>query len=84
MLRGGAQKGSGVVAIDLGENVSLITSYHQDQSGIIRQDIYRNGIWSIANDAVITSDARDGSPLMAVAYALDGELTVGTNSSSPS
>lgn len=73
--KGGAQKGSGVVAIDSGENIPLITAYHQDRSGIIRQDIYRNGIWSMANDTVVTSDARDGSPLMALVYAMHGELT---------
>ncbi|MCJ1259511.1 hypothetical protein MMC24_007349 [Lignoscripta atroalba] len=73
--KGGAEKGSGAVAIDIGEHVPLINLYYQDNAGNIRQHVYQNGIWDANNNIVVASNARDGGPLMAVTYTMNEETT---------
>ncbi|KAI9875359.1 MAG: hypothetical protein M1830_008585 [Pleopsidium flavum] len=73
----GAMEGTGIVALDLGDDTTRITLYFQDRSGQIRQSQYKDGIWTggTPQDTVVTSNARPGTPLMALSYAHNNELT---------
>lgn len=75
----GAFNGSGVVALDLGDiAIPEITTYTQDVNGTIVKSEFLNGTWSggADGDAIMAIGARDGTPLMALSYANDDELTV--------
>lgn len=83
--RYGAINGSGIVALDL-DNTTIITSYTQRYDGVIVKNQYIAGNWSGGTDIgdLVTADgnfngetlvARNGTPLMALSYVNDNELT---------
>ena len=82
----GAINGSGIVALDL-DNTTKITSYTQRYDGVIVRSEYQDGNWSGGTDIgdIVTANgnfdgeslaARNGTPLMALSYVNDAELSV--------
>lgn len=75
----GAFNGSGIVALDLGDiAIPKITTYTQNVNGSIVESGFLNGNWSGGTDAdeVMATNVRNGTPLMALSYANNDELTV--------
>lgn len=76
--------GSGVVALDVGDGSSRIILYSQHYNGEIRRSEYLDGTWTGAQHAdvveVVASNARNGTPLMAVSFVRHQELIVSFDS----
>ncbi len=76
----GVMNGSGVVALDVGDGSSRIILYSQHYNGEIRRSEYLDGTWTGAQHAdvveVVASNARNGTPLMAVSFVRHQELIV--------
>ncbi|KAI9752050.1 MAG: hypothetical protein M4579_005778 [Chaenotheca gracillima] len=72
----GAINGSGIVALDLADGSRRIALYSQHFNGEIRKYEYLDGTWTggTGNDVVVESGAKDGTPLMGLSYAIQGEL----------
>ncbi|KAI9876995.1 MAG: hypothetical protein M1830_005080 [Pleopsidium flavum] len=74
----GVMNGSGVVALDVGDGSSRIILYSQHYNGEIRKSEYLGDTWTGGQHAdvveVVASNARNGTPLMAVSFSRHQEL----------
>lgn len=69
------------LAFESETGTSTAYSYYQDPSGRIIENVFANGEWSVQgsdvpNDAIVTTDARRGSPIAATTYKQDKDLIV--------
>ncbi|KAI9845304.1 MAG: hypothetical protein M1837_004926 [Sclerophora amabilis] len=68
--------GSGIVALDLNDGNAGFALYSQHHDGEIRKYEFLDDSWTggFGDDVVVSSNARNGTPLMALSYVIRDEL----------